>query len=95
MRRVSAKGPWPRATVGSLLDDVDAMARNIYAALVDDDVLVWASPGLDVYFVHAREAPEVPTEHVLGTYRMGASVADIAEDLHELRKSRVSPAMLF
>ncbi|MEO5625384.1 MAG: hypothetical protein ABIQ70_05195 [Dokdonella sp.] len=95
MRRVSAKGPWPRANVGSLLDDVDAMAKSIYAALIDDDVLVWASPGLDVYFMHAKEAPEVPVSYVLGTYRMGASTTDIAEDLHELRKSRVSAAMIF
>lgn len=94
MRRVGAKGPWPRANVGSLLDDVDAMAKNIYAALVDDDVLVWASPGLDVFFMHAKEAPEVPAEYLLGTYRMGASSADIAEDLRDLRKSRVSEEML-
>jgi hypothetical protein len=95
VRRVGAKGTWPRANVGSLLDDIDAMAKSIYAALVDDDVLVWASPGLDVYFMHAKEAPEIHADYVLGTYRMGASVADIAEDLHELRKSRVSESMLF
>ncbi|MEO6689448.1 MAG: hypothetical protein ABIS07_18510 [Dokdonella sp.] len=95
MRRVSAKGPWPHANVGSLLDDVDAMAKSIYAALVDDDVLVWTSPGLDVYYMHERAAPEVPADYLLGRYRMGASASDIAEDLHELRKSRVSASMLF
>ena len=95
MRRVSAKGPWPHANAGSLLDDVDAMAKNIYAALVDDDVVVWASPGLDVYFMHAGKAPEIPADYLLGTYRMGASAGDIAEDLHELRKSRVSASMLY
>lgn len=95
MRRVGAKRPWPRANVGSLLDDVDATATSIYCALVDDDVLVWASPGLDVYFMHVTEAPEVPAEYLLGTYRMGASTTDIAEDLLELRKSRVSAAMIF
>lgn len=95
MRRIGAKGTWPRANVGSLLDDIDAMAKDIYAALVDDDVLVWASSGLDVYYMHANGAPEIPVDYVLGTYRMGASVANIAEDLYELRKTRVSGAMLF
>jgi hypothetical protein len=94
LRRVGAKGTWPHANAGSLLDDLDAMAKSIYAALVQDDVLVWASPGLDVYFMHANEAPEIPPDYVLGTYRLGASATDIAEDLHELRKSRVSGAML-
>ena len=95
MHRVRLKGAWPCASAGSLLDEIDDIAQRVYAALVDDDVLVWSGPGLDVYFMHAKDAPEVPVEYVLGTYRMGASAADIAEDLLELRKSRVSGAMLF
>jgi hypothetical protein len=89
------KGAWPHAKAGSLLDDIDDIAQRVYTALVDDDVLVWSSPGLDVYFMHAKDAPEIPIEYVLGTYRMGASAADVAEDLLDLRKSRVSGDMLF
>jgi hypothetical protein len=95
VRRLSAKGTYPCANAGSLLGNIDEIANAVYAALVDDDVLVWASPGLDVYFMHATKAPEIAAEYVLGTYRMGASPADIEEDLLELRRSRVSAAMLF
>lgn len=95
MRRMSAKGADSRADAGTLLGDVGEIAKRIYAGLIDDDVLVWASPGVDVYFMLAKNAPEIPAEYVLGTYRMGASCADIEDDLLELRKSRVSAAMIF
>ncbi len=95
MRRVNEKGTTLRANADTLLSDVSEIAKRIYAALIDDDVLVWASPGVDIYFMPAKNAPEVPAEYLVGTYRMGASSADIEEDLLELRKSRVSGAMIF
>jgi hypothetical protein len=95
MPRLGRKGGRTRASVGSLLGDVGEIARSIYAALAEDDVVVWATPGADVFYIHAREMPEVSAEHVVGTYRMGASVADIEDDLIDLRKSRVSGAMIF
>lgn len=95
MRRVKEKCASLRANADTLLSDVSDIAKRIYAALIDDDVLVWASPGVDIYFMLAKNAPEVPAEYVVGTYRMGASSADIEEDLLELRKSRVSGAMIF
>lgn len=95
MRRIGAKGRSPRPNMGSLLDDLGEIAKRIYAALIDGDVVVWASPGTDVFYMPAREMPEVAAEYLLGTYRMGASVADIEEDLLELRNSRVSGAMIF
>ena len=77
-----------------MLDDASAIARKIYATLVDDDVVVWSGSGHEVYFTHQRIAPELPADCVLGTYRMGVSAADIEDDLLELRRSRVSGSMI-
>jgi hypothetical protein len=94
VRRLGPRGKFPGAHVASLLGDVSEIARNIRAALIDDDVIVWSGPGNEVYFLHVGAAPELPAECVLGTYRMGASAADIEEDLIELRRSRVSGSMI-
>jgi hypothetical protein len=94
MRRLGARGKYPGAHVGSLLDDVGAIARKIHATLIDDDVVVWSGVADTLYFTHQRTAPELPADCVLGTYRMGASAADIEEDLLELRRCRVSGSMI-
>lgn len=83
------------ANAGSLLGDISKIATSIFAALANDDVTVWVSSGADIFYAHAREAPEIAAEYVLGTYRMGAAIGDIEEDLRELRRSRVCGAMIF
>lgn len=94
MRRLGARGKYPGAHAGSLVGDVTAIARKIHGTLIDDDVLVWSGDRDAVYFMHARIAPEVPADCVVGTYRMGASVTDIEDDLLTLRRSRVSGSMI-
>ncbi len=88
------RSPSTRATVASLLGDIDEIVNSIYAELAEDDVVVWAGSGVEVCYARVREAPESGGEHV-GTYRMGVAPTDIRDDLLELRKSRVSDAMLF
>jgi hypothetical protein len=95
VRRVGPRGKYPGAHVGSLRGDLGKIADRIYASLVEDDVMVWSGSGVDVFFMHAQRAPELSSDCVLGTYRMGASAADIEEDLVELRRSRVSGSMLY
>jgi hypothetical protein len=95
VRRVGPRGKHPGAHVGSLRGDVSRIAQKIYASLVEDDVVVWSASGAEVFFMHAQHAPDLPADCVLGTYRMGASAADIEEDLLELRRSRVSGSMIF
>ncbi len=94
MRRLGPRGKHPGAYVDTLLRDVGAIAQKIHAALIDDDVVVWSGTGPEIYFVHAHIAPDVPAECAIGTYRMGASAADIEEDLVALRNARVSGAMI-
>jgi hypothetical protein len=95
VRRLGPRGKYPGAHVGSLLGNVSAIAQRIYMALIEDDVVVWSGAGgPEVFFMHMRVAPDLPAEHLLGTERMGASAADIEEDLIELRRSRVSGAMI-
>lgn len=81
--------------LGSLLDDIGEIARNIVAATAFDDVFVWTTSGADIHYAHLAVAPDVPAECVLGTYRMGVAATDIEGDLRALREARVCGAMLF
>jgi len=94
VRRLGPRGRYPGAQAGSLLGDLRAIAQRIHSTLVDDDVIVWSGAGHEVYFTHQRTAPELRADCVLGTYRMGASAADIEEDLIEVRRLRVSGSMI-
>lgn len=94
MHRLGRHSRYPGAYGGSLVGDVSTIAQKIHAVLIDDDVVVWSGTGAEVYFMHARIAPELPAESVVGNYRMGASAADIEDDLAALRNARVSDAMI-
>ena len=81
--------------LGSLLDDIGAIARKIVASTSLDDVIVWVDAGAEVFCAHLSVAPEIPAEAVMGTYRMGVDVNAIEEDLRALREWHVSASMLF
>jgi hypothetical protein len=94
MRRVS-KRPTGPIRAGSLLADVGVIAKKIYVALVDGDVVVWADAQTDIWYAQSGETTVVGAIEMVGSYRMGASVQDIEDDLRELRKSRASDSIIF
>jgi hypothetical protein len=80
---------------GALHGDLVSAAQKIYLALVDGDVAAWADAEADIWFSQADEAPVGADVWTVGTYRMGASAADILDDLLELRRSRSTDAIIY
>lgn len=96
MRRVGGACKAARPVrAGALHGDLGAAAQKIYLALVDGDVVAWADAEADIWFLRADETAAIANESTLGTYRMGASPADILDDLVELRRSRSTDAILY
>jgi hypothetical protein len=80
---------------GALHGDLGAAAQKIYLALVDGDVVAWADAEADIWFRRADETTAIANDWTIGTYRMGASPADILDDLVELRRSRSTDAIIY
>jgi hypothetical protein len=80
---------------GALYGDLGVAAERIYLALIDGDVVAWADAEADIWFLRADDATPAMIESMLGTYRMGASPADILDDLVELRRSRSTDAIIY
>ena len=95
MRRLGRpKAPRP-VRAGALHEDLGAAAQKIYLALVDGDVVAWVDAKADIWFERADEAIPIANEWTVGAYRMGASPADILDDLVELRRSRSTGAIIY
>jgi len=96
MRRLSSgRRAAKPVRAGALHGDLAVAAEKIYLALVDGDVVAWADAEADIWFLRADEATPDVIESTLGTYRMGASPADILDDLIELRRSRSTDAIIY
>lgn len=95
MPRLVRNKPRLPESIGSLMDDVRGIAKNIIAATAQGDVMIWVSSGTEVFCAPIDTAPDVLPEYALGVYGMGAKVMDIEEDLQALRNARVSSSILF
>ncbi len=95
MPRLGRRKPRLPESIGSLMDDVRRIARNIIAATAEGDVMIWVSAGAEVFCAPIDTAPDVLAEYVLGVYAMGAKTIDVEEDLQALRNARVSRSILF
>jgi|GEM_PF-2621944 hypothetical protein len=74
---------------GSLLGDVQGVARELCRALQHAPIVVWMDANADVLYRSAEAAPvDVAPEWIAGTYGLGASLADIADDLRLLKAER-------
>jgi hypothetical protein len=81
--------------LGSLFGDVESMAASISIAREARDVTVWLNAKTEIVCSDAGTAPELPADHLLGTYGVGAEITDIRQDLLEFRNQRSSNAILF
>jgi hypothetical protein len=96
MRRLADRCKASRPVrAGALHGDLDAAAQKIYLALVDGDVVAWADAEADIWFVRVDGTNPVVNDSTVGIYRMGASPADILDDLVELRRSRSTDAIIY
>ncbi|MFC5491164.1 hypothetical protein [Dokdonella soli] len=81
--------------LGSLFSDIEYMAEYISIARASRNVTVWLNSKAEMVCSGADRAPELPSEYLLGTYGIGADVADIQQDLVAFRNERASNAIIF
>ncbi len=81
--------------LGSLFDDIGKISDGIKSALMVRDVTIWLDSNAELVCSGSDRAPVLSPEYLLGTYGIGADLADIREDLMEFRNERVSRAMIF
>lgn len=79
---------------GSLTGDLGIIALNLHQALKRTDIVVWTDAAAEVYFDAADRCPNVEVERLVGTYGLGANIADIEADLGMMRSERLSDAMI-
>jgi len=79
---------------GSLFGDLKAVARELFRVVQHYPVTAWMNADADVLYQPARG--EVPAIHdwIAGTYAFGATVADIEDDLQQLRAQRRTMGMI-
>jgi hypothetical protein len=80
---------------GALDGDLGAAAQKIYLALVDGDVVAWSDVDASIWFSRADDGTAIADDRTIGTYRMGASPADILDDLIESRRARSTDAIIY
>jgi hypothetical protein len=81
--------------LGSLFDDIEYMAEYISIARRSRDVRVWLNSKSEMVCSVAEEAPERPSEYVVGTYGVECNAEEIRQDLAAFRNDRASSATLF
>jgi len=79
---------------GSLFGDLGAVARELCRVVQHYPVTAWMNADADVLYQPARG--DVPAIHdwIAGTYAFGATVADIEDDLQQLRAQRRTMGMI-
>jgi hypothetical protein len=79
---------------GSLFGDLGAVARELCRVVQHYPVTAWMNADADVLYQPARG--DVPAIHdwIAGTYAFGATVADIEDDLNQLRAQRRTMGMI-
>ncbi|MGN6521474.1 MAG: hypothetical protein ACTHK2_18875 [Dokdonella sp.] len=79
---------------GSLTGDLGIIALNLHHALKRSDIVVWTDAAAEVYFDAADRCPNLEADHLVGTYGLGANIADIEADLGVVRHERLSNWMI-
>lgn len=80
--------------IGSLADDLEAVAARVCAATRDNPVAVWVSDHAEVY-ADVQDCYEAMTSPwLVGIYTMGMDTADIVDDLNEVRRERKRAGVL-
>lgn len=74
--------------VGTLNDDIAALASKVYRTLMDGPRLVWADDDGKVYSGEAGDGHGVPPSWIAGTFAFGQPAEDIEGDLLALRRER-------
>ncbi len=74
--------------LGSLHDDLLALANKVYAELAEGDRTVWADGDAKVYVGTPEQAASLSPSWLAGTFSMGRPVVEIADDLRELLRER-------
>jgi hypothetical protein len=78
--------------LGSIHDDLAGVAGRIFDSTLEGPVLVWVDADAQIH-VDAPDAA-VSAYSIVGIYNMCVSLADMVEDLTELRRERVRCGML-
>jgi hypothetical protein len=79
---------------GTLFDDLDTVASELYRALQYNHITVWMNADAQILYQPAHIVPDVAAGWIAGTYSMGVGATEIAEDLLQLKAERRSTGML-
>jgi hypothetical protein len=77
-----------RLVIGSLHDDLQALAGCVQRSMMDGAVTVWAEDDSRVFACPADACPALPVHWIAGTFMFGQSHRDIEEDLRALLRER-------
>ncbi len=81
-------------SVGSLTEDMTALAGKVYRTLMDGPRLVWADDDGRVYSGEPVDSQCVPPSWIAGTFAFGQPAEDIEGDLLALRRERAKDWIL-
>jgi len=81
---------------GSLFDDLDTVASELYRALQYNHITVWMDAEARVLYqpANANAMLDVAAGWIAGTYSIGVGATEIAEDLHLLKAERRATGMI-
>jgi hypothetical protein len=79
---------------GTLFDDLDTVASELYRALQYNHITVWMNADAQILYQPAHLQPDVTAGWIAGTYTIGVGATEIAEDLLLLKAERRSTGML-
>jgi len=74
--------------VGTLGEDVPALAMRVYETLLEGPRLVWADEKARVYSSEPDAYLRVPTTSIAGTYVIGQPITEIQDDIQALHMER-------
>jgi hypothetical protein len=74
--------------LGSLYDDLTAVASKVYGELVHGERTVWADDEAKVYAIHPDAAKDLPASWIAGTFSMGHPIGEVEDDLRALLRER-------
>jgi hypothetical protein len=79
---------------GSLLGDLNRMARDLWRVLHVHPITVWMNADAEILYQFAGRAPEIIPAWIAGTYDINATPTDIESDLYSLKAERRAIGML-
>lgn len=81
--------------VGCLFDDLERLAESVTVELTMRDVTIWLNSHCELVCSGRENTPNVQAPYVVGTYSVGADVADIRDDLTVFRNERACNSIIF